>query len=90
LLDVYVFQWFREKYSSWWIAPTLSSVVTSIIDTYAFFGTAFHNSANEFMAANWQVVATNQIITKIVVSLLVILPAYGVLLNYLQKKIEAE
>jgi uncharacterized PurR-regulated membrane protein YhhQ (DUF165 family) len=42
------------------------------------------------MAANWQVVATNQIITKIVVSLLVILPAYGVLLNYLQKKIEAE
>jgi len=88
LLDVYVFQWFREKYSSWWIAPTLSSVVTSIIDTYTFFGTAFHNSANEFMAANWQAVATNQLITKIVVSLFVILPAYGVLLNYLQNKIE--
>lgn len=87
LLDVYVFQYFREKYQTWWIAPTLSSVVTTIIDTYTFFATAFYKGANEFMAANWHIVATNQIIIKIIVSLLVILPAYGVLLNYLQKKL---
>lgn len=87
LLDVYVFQYFREKYQTWWIAPTLSSVVSTFIDTYTFFFTAFYKGANEFMAANWFTVATNQSITKIIVSLVVILPAYGVLLGYLQKKI---
>jgi len=87
LLDVYVFQYFREKYTTWWIAPTLSSIVSTFIDTYTFFFTAFYKGANEFMAANWFTVATNQSITKIIVSLVVILPAYGVLLGYLQKKI---
>ena len=89
LLDVYVFQYFREKYTSWWIAPTLSSIVSTFIDTYTFFFTAFYKGANEFMAANWFTVATNNSISKIIVSLVVILPAYGVLLGYLQKKIAA-
>mgnify|MGYP006274849223 CR=1 FL=1 len=86
LLDVYVFQYFREKYSSWWIAPTLSSIVSTFIDTYVFFFTAFYKGANEFMAANWHIVATNNSISKVLVSLLVILPAYGVLLSWVQKK----
>ena len=90
LLDVYVFQYFREKYQTWWIAPTLSSIVSTFIDTYTFFFTAFYQGANEFMAANWFTVATNQSITKIIVSLVVILPAYGVLLGYLQKKITSD
>ena len=89
LLDVYVFQYFREKYQTWWIAPTLSSIVSTFIDTYTFFFTAFYKGANEFMAANWFTVATNNSISKIIVSLVVILPAYGVLLGYLQKKIAA-
>ncbi len=88
LLDVYVFQYFREKYRTWWIAPSLSAVVSTFIDTYAFFFTAFYKGANEFMAANWHVVATNNSISKIIVSLLVILPAYGVLLGYLQRRIQ--
>lgn len=87
LLDVYVFQYLREKYATWWIAPALSCVVSTFFDTYAFFFTAFAGGQNEFMAANWHIVATNQSITKIVVSLLVILPAYGMLLSYLQNKI---
>ena len=87
LLDVYVFQYFREKYTSWWIAPTLSSIVSTFIDTYTFFFTAFYKGANEFMAENWFTVATNNSISKIIVSLVVILPAYGVLLGALQKKI---
>ena len=86
LLDVYVFQYFREKYQTWWIAPTLSAVASTFIDTYAFFFTAFYRGANEFMAANWHIVATNNSISKLIVSLVVILPAYGVLLNYMQKK----
>jgi uncharacterized integral membrane protein (TIGR00697 family) len=90
LLDVYVFQYLREKYATWWIAPALSCVVSTFFDTYAFFFTAFAGGQNEFMAANWHIVATNQSITKIVVSLLVILPAYGMLLSYLQKKVQAD
>jgi hypothetical protein len=86
LLDVYVFQYLREKYSTWWIAPALSSVVSTFLDTYAFFFTAFAGGENEFMAANWHVVATNNAVSKILVSLLVILPSYGILLSYLQKK----
>jgi len=90
LLDVYVFQYFREKYRTWWIAPTLSAIASTFIDTYVFFFTAFYKGANEFMAANWHIVATNNSISKILVSLLVILPAYGVLLNSLQKKLESQ
>jgi len=87
MLDVYVFQYLREKYSTWWIAPALSSIVSTFLDTYAFFFTAFAYGANEFMAANWHIVATNNSISKILISLIVILPAYGLLLNYLQNKI---
>lgn len=88
LLDVYVFQYFREKYQAWWIAPTLSSIVATFIDTYVFFFTAFAYGENKFMAENWHIVATNNSISKILVSLLVILPAYGILLSYLQKKLQ--
>lgn len=88
MLDVYVFQYIRERYSSWWIAPTLSSVVTTVIDTYTFFFTAFYRGANPFMADNWHIVATNHIVIKVCVGLLVVVPAYGLLLNYLQRKLK--
>lgn len=88
LLDVYVFQYFRERFSSWWIAPALSCVVSTFIDTYVFFFTAFAYGDNEFMAANWHIVATNNSWAKILVSLLVILPSYGLLLNWLQNKVK--
>lgn len=88
LLDVYVFQYFREKYQQWWIAPTLSSVVATIIDTYAFFGAAFWKNVGSKFEHNWPEVATNHILVKMVVSLCVILPAYGILLNYLQKRLQ--
>lgn len=87
LLDVYVFQYFREKYQTWYIAPTLSAIVSTFFDTYVFFFTAFAGGENEFMAANWHIVATNNSISKIVVSLLVILPAYGMLLNFIQRRL---
>lgn len=90
LLDVYVFQYFREKYQTWWIAPTLSSIVSTFIDTFTFFGVAFAGGADEFMRNNWHIVATNNSISKIIVSLAVILPAYGILLNWLQNKVNKD
>ena len=80
MLDVYVFQHIRERMSAWWIAPAVSTVAANIIDTYAFFYTAFY-------PAPWVgPVAFNNTLTKIVVGLIVFLPAYGLLLSYLKNK----
>jgi uncharacterized integral membrane protein (TIGR00697 family) len=86
LLDVYVFQWLRENYSAWWLAPAVSTVVANIIDTYTFFFTAFNGGANEYMAANWMEIAGSQTVLKIMVGLVVFLPAYGLLLRHLSGK----
>jgi queuosine precursor transporter len=84
LLDVYVFQYFRESMpKQWWIAPAVSTVAANIIDTYTFFAVAFNNSADEYMAAHWMEIAGSQVVLKIVVGLIVFLPAYGLLLRYL-------
>jgi uncharacterized integral membrane protein (TIGR00697 family) len=87
LLDVYVFQKIRERYSAWWMAPFGASIVANIIDTFAFFAVAFHASADAYMAENWVNIAAGQTLTKVIVSALVILPVYGVLLSYLSKKL---
>ena len=80
MLDVYVFQHIRERMSAWWIAPAVSTIAANIIDTYAFFYTAFY-------PAPWVgPVAFNNTLTKIVVGLIVFLPAYGLLLKYLKDK----
>lgn len=89
LLDISVFQKLREKYSSWWVAPLVSTVAANVIDTYLFFGVAFHNSADEFMAANWFNIATTDLTFKMVVSLFIFLPIYGVVLNYLLAKFKS-
>ncbi len=39
LLDVSIFDKFRQ--SSWWIAPSISSAISTIVDTFLFFGIAF-------------------------------------------------
>jgi uncharacterized PurR-regulated membrane protein YhhQ (DUF165 family) len=90
LLDVYVFQKVRERFSVWFAAPALAAVFANVIDTFTFFAAAFYNSANAYMAANWHVIAFNQTGTKLIVSLLVILPVYGLLLNYLSKKLDRD
>lgn len=87
-LDVYVFQYIRETYTkAWWAAPALSTIVANIIDSYTFFAVAFNNSADEYMAAHWVEIATSQTVLKIVVGLIIFLPAYGVLLNYLKGRL---
>jgi uncharacterized PurR-regulated membrane protein YhhQ (DUF165 family) len=88
LLDVFVFQKVRERFAMWFAAPALAAVFANVLDTFTFFGVAFYESANAYMAENWHIIAMNQTGTKLLVSLLVILPVYGVLLNYLSKKLD--
>ena len=87
LLDVYVFQFLRERYGYWWLAPSISTVFANIIDTFVFFFTAFSNSKDTFMAKNWIEIATNQSIIKITIGLFLFLPFYGILLNLILKRI---
>ena len=86
LLDVSVFQKIRERFDVWWAAPLVSTIAANIIDTYVFFGSAFHGGEDEFMAENWVHIANVDLIMKIVVCIVVFLPIYGVLLKYLQEK----
>lgn len=83
MLDVYVFQHIREKWAdNWWLAPAISTLAANIIDTYTFFYTAFYPQP-------WvSEVAFNQTLVKMLVGLVVFLPAYGVLLAFLQNKIK--
>ena len=90
MLDVYVFQYLRERYRAWWLAPALSTIVANIIDSYTFFAVAFNNSADEYMAANWMEIATSQAGLKIVVGLVLFLPAYGLLLKTLSGKLREQ
>ena len=88
LLDVYIFQVIREKYKYWWLAPSVSTVFANVIDTFVFFYAAFYNSTDDYMKENWIEIAVNQSFIKIVIGLLFFLPFYGILLNYLMKKIK--
>lgn len=88
LLDVSVFQYFRETYKQWYLAPMISSIVASFVDTYAFYFAAFYKNVGSVYQQDWIPAATNHAIIKIIVSLIIVLPLYGALLNYIQKKIK--
>ena len=80
LLDVTVFNKLRNK-KSWWIAPASSSVFGGLIDTVLFFGIAFYQSTDKFMAANWPEIATVDYVFKLIISVALFVPAYGLLMN---------
>lgn len=86
LLDIFVFNRLR-RLKNWWIAPTASTFIGNAVDTLLFFAIAFYASSDEFMAANWPHIAFVDYLFKLAVCTLFFLPAYGVLLNILTKKL---
>lgn len=88
LLDIFVFNKLRQL-KSWWIAPTASTFVGNALDTLLFFGIAFAGSDDAFMAANWGHIAFVDYLFKLVVCCGLFVPAYGVALNFLTKKLVA-
>tara|TARA_B100000446_G_scaffold4170_2_gene3973 strand:+ start:218 stop:880 length:663 start_codon:yes stop_codon:yes gene_type:complete len=82
ILDVLVFNRLRQR-KTWWIAPTLSTVVGNLIDTLLFFSIAFYQSSDAFMAANWVEIATVDYVFKLLISVAMFVPLYGILLNKL-------
>ncbi|KPN73822.1 MULTISPECIES: 7-cyano-7-deazaguanine/7-aminomethyl-7-deazaguanine transporter [Neisseria] len=88
LMDIFVFNKLR-KMKSWWIAPTASTFLGNALDTLVFFSIAFYASSDTFMAANWPEIAFVDYLFKLAICTLFFLPAYGVLLNILTKKLTA-
>jgi len=81
LLDVQVFDRLRRMGVSWWVAPAVSSVVGQALDTAAFFSIAFWRSTDPWMAEHWVEIGVVDYGTKLVVSLLLFVPMYGVVLG---------
>ena len=86
LLDIQVFDRLR-RIKAWWIAPSLSTVLGNLADTFAFFSVAFWHSSNPFMAEHWVEIATVDYVIKLVISMLLFLPLYGVLLRTLMNRL---
>ncbi|MEZ9199386.1 7-cyano-7-deazaguanine/7-aminomethyl-7-deazaguanine transporter [Shewanella sp. 10N.286.54.B9] len=89
LMDIFVFAKLRQT-KSWWVAPSASTIIGNLVDTLVFFSLAFYASTDSFMAANWPEIATVDYGFKLIVSLGLFLPAYGLLLKVLQDKILQE
>lgn len=86
LADIKVFARLRSN-RRWWVAPSASTILGNLLDTVIFFSFAFYASSDAFMAANWPEIATVDYGFKLFVSLLLFLPAYGVLLRVLTDRI---
>lgn len=85
VLDINIFNRLRLL-KQWWIAPAASTLIGNGLDTLAFFGIAFYQSPDPFMAQHWQEIAWADYGFKIIISLGLFIPMYGVLLSYLTKK----
>ncbi|MGR5179171.1 7-cyano-7-deazaguanine/7-aminomethyl-7-deazaguanine transporter [Vibrio parahaemolyticus] len=86
ILDVHVFNRLRQM-KQWWVAPTCSTLFGNALDTLAFFAIAFYQSPDPFMAEHWTEIALVDYGFKLVISLGLFVPMYGVLLNFLVKKL---
>lgn len=88
LADIQVFDRLRQL-KQWWIAPTASTVLGNLLDTFVFFFIAFWHSDNAFMAANWVEIAWVDYVIKVLISVLFFIPLYGVLLKTLMRALKA-
>ncbi|WP_417606282.1 7-cyano-7-deazaguanine/7-aminomethyl-7-deazaguanine transporter [Oceanimonas baumannii] len=89
IMDVSVFNRLRQV-KAWWVAPTCSTIFGNLVDTLAFFSLAFWRSPDPFMAEHWVEIAWVDYGFKLVFSLALFVPAYGLLLKYLSGKVLGE
>jgi len=67
LLDVQVFDKLRKKV--WYVAPLVSSLIGSFIDTFLFFSIAFYGTG-----VNWVTLSIGDLLVKILVALIMLIP----------------
>ena len=67
-IDVYVFDKLR-KHKIWYVAPFVSSLIGSLIDTFLFFGISFYNTG-----ISWTTLALGDFLVKLFIALLMLIP----------------
>ncbi len=67
LLDVQVFDKLRTK--AWFVAPFVSSLIGSVIDTFLFFSIAFYGTE-----VNWITLSFGDLFVKIFVAIIMLIP----------------
>ena len=72
-LDVNIFDRLRKKI--WYVAPLISSIIGSILDTFLFFSIAFYNTG-----IPWITLALGDLAVKLIVALIMLIP-FRLLLN---------
>ena len=77
LIDVNVFDRLRKKI--WFMAPLVSSLVGSSIDTFLFFSIAFYGTG-----VSWITLSFGDLLVKIFVALIMLIP-FRLLLSYVQE-----
>ena len=80
LLDVRVFSYLRSN-RRWWVAPSASTIVGNLVDTVLFYTIAFYLSPDQFMATHWPEIALVDYLFKLLVSIVLFLPVYGIILR---------
>lgn len=86
LMDITVFNYLRRN-KRWWVAPSAAAIMGNAVDTFVFFSIAFYRSDDIFMAKNWVEIAIIDYSFKLLICGLFFLPLYGLLLNFLLKKL---
>ena len=77
LLDVQVFDKLRKKI--WFIAPLVSSLIGSCIDTFLFFSIAFYGTG-----INWITLSFGDLFVKVLVALIMLIP-FKILLSSIKE-----
>ena len=67
LIDVYIFDKLRKKI--WFIAPLVSSLIGSGIDTFLFFSISFYGTG-----INWVTLSFGDLLVKVFVALIMLVP----------------
>ena len=77
LIDVNIFDRLRKK--KWFVAPLVSSLVGSTIDTFLFFSISFYGTN-----VNWITLSFGDLVIKIVVAILMLIP-FRILILYIKE-----
>ena len=67
LIDVHVFDKLRKKI--WFIAPLISSLIGSTVDTFLFFSISFYGTG-----INWVTLSFGDLLVKIFIALIMLIP----------------
>lgn len=84
IADILVFSRLRRM-KMWWPAPAASSVAGNALDTYVFYAVAFCQTTDAYMAANWLSLSVVDLGVKILASLCLFVPLYGIFLNFISR-----